>query len=90
MDVCYGLFWRHVFNSNAAQLTLAAFFTKWEEDNNTYDREHDQYYIIYAHPLPIDGTTIRFAASQAAASDDDPSVGDSDALGFKVRLNYNF
>lgn len=71
-------------------LTLAAFFANWEEDNNAYEKEHNQYYIAYAHPLPIDGAAIKFAVSQANASDDDPTVGDSDALGFKVRLYYAF
>lgn len=71
-------------------LTLAAFFTNWEEDNNTYEKEHNQYYIAYAHPIPIDGAAIKFAVSQANASDDDPTMGDSDALGFKVRLYYAF
>jgi hypothetical protein len=71
-------------------LTLAAFFTNWEEDNNPYEKDHSQYYITYAHPLPIDGAAIKFAVSQANASDDDLTVGDSDALGFKVRLYYAF
>lgn len=71
-------------------LTLAAFFTNWEEDNNPYEKSHNQYYAIYAHPLPIDGAAIKFAISQANASDDDPTVADSDAFGFKVRLYYAF
>ena len=72
-------------------LTLAGFFTNWESDDpSEFDETHYQYYIIYAHPLPVEGATIKFAVSQASASDDDPTVGDSDALGFKVRLNYNF
>lgn len=71
-------------------LTLAAFSTNWEEDNNPYEQGHNQYYIAYAHPLPIDGVTIKFAVSQASASNDDPTIADSDTLGFKMRLNYNF
>jgi len=70
--------------------TLAAFFTNWEEDNNPYEKSHNQYYAIYAYPLPIDGAAIKFAVSQANASDDDPTVGDSDVFGFKVRLYYAF
>lgn len=73
-----------------AVLTLAAFVTNWEQDGNAYEKEHTQYYISYAQPLPIEGTTIKFAVSQASASNDDPTVEDSDALGFKVRLNYTF
>lgn len=71
-------------------LTMGGSFTTWEEDNNTYEQEHTQYYVAYAHPLPIDGAAIKFAISQASASNDDPAIEDSDALGFKVRLNYNF
>lgn len=76
---------------NGGVLTLAGFMTDWEQDNNTYDQTHNQYYIAYAHPLTmIDGTTIKFAVSQATAEDDNPAVGDSDALAFKVRLNHEF
>jgi hypothetical protein len=72
-------------------ISLAAFLTNWESDSTAeYDREHLQYFIAYAHPLPVDGAVLHFAVSQAAASDDDPSVGDSDALGFEVRLDYDF
>jgi hypothetical protein len=71
-------------------LTLAAVFTNWEADNNPFEQEHNQYYAAYAHPLPIEGATIKFAVSSATADDEDPSAGDSDALAFKVRLNYNF
>ncbi len=71
-------------------LTLAAIYTNWEADNNPYEKDHSQYYAAYAHPLPIDGATIKFAVSSASASDDNPAVGDSDALAFKIRLNYNF
>lgn len=72
-------------------LTLAAFYTTWEEDDNDYDKNHLQYYATYAHPLPIEGATIKFAASFANATEE--SAGgdiDSSASGFKVRLNYNF
>jgi hypothetical protein len=71
-------------------LTMAGFFTTLEKDSDNYTQEHNQYYVAYAHPLPIDGATIKFAVSQASASNDDPAIEDSDALGFKVRLNYNF
>jgi hypothetical protein len=72
-------------------LSLAGFLTNWESDDSAeYNREHMQYFIAYAQPLPFDGAVIHFAVSQAAASDDDPSVGDSDALGFAVRLDYDF
>lgn len=72
-------------------LTMAAFLTNWEEDNNPYENEHSQYYIAYAHPLPVDGASIKFAVSQASATEEN-STGDeeSDALGFKVRLYYAF
>jgi hypothetical protein len=65
-------------------------FTNWEADNNPYEKDHNQYYAIYAHPLPIDGAAIKFAVSHANASDDDPTVADSDVLGFKMRLYYAF
>jgi hypothetical protein len=72
-------------------LTLAGFMTNWESDDSAeYDQDHMQYFIAYAHPLPFEGAAIKFAVSQASASDDDPSVGDSDALAFKVRLQYDF
>jgi hypothetical protein len=71
-------------------LTMAGFFTTLEKDSDDYTQEHNQYYVAYAHPLPIDGATIKFAVSQASASNDDPAIEDSDALAFKVRLNYNF
>lgn len=71
-------------------LTMAGFFTTMEKDSDDYTQEHNQYYIAYAHPLSIDGATIKFAVSQASASNDDPTIEDSEALGFKVRLNYNF
>lgn len=72
-------------------LTLAAIFTTWEQDDNDYDKNHTQYYVSYAHPLPIEGATIKFAGSFANATQE--SAGgdiDSSASGFKVRLNYNF
>ena len=72
-------------------LTLAAFYTTWEQDDYDYDKNHLQYYAAYAHPLPIEGATIKFAASFANATEE--SAGgdiDSSASGFKVRLNYNF
>lgn len=71
-------------------LTMGGSFTTMEIDGSSYDQEHTQYYVAYAHPLPIEGTTIKFAVSQASASNDDPAIEDSDALAFKVRLNYNF
>jgi hypothetical protein len=72
-------------------LTFAGFMTNWESDNPAeYDEEHTQYFIAYSNPLPFEGASINFAVSQASASDDDPTVGDSDALGFKVRLQYDF
>jgi hypothetical protein len=72
-------------------LSFAGFMTNWESDDaGEYDREHTQFFIAYAHPLPIKGAAIKFAVSQASATDDDPGVGDSDALGFKVRLQYDF
>jgi hypothetical protein len=71
-------------------LTMAGFFTTFELDSDDYTQEHNQYYVTYAHPLPIDGATIKFAVSQASASNDDPTIEDSDTLAFKVRLNYNF
>jgi hypothetical protein len=72
-------------------LSLAAFLTDWEtDDSSDYDKTHNQYFIAYAHPLPIEGAVIKMAVSQASATDDDPSVGDSDAMGFKVRVQYNF
>lgn len=70
--------------------TLAGLLTNWEQDNNAFEKEHAQYYIAYAHPLPIDGAAVKFAVSQSSASDDNPLVPDSDALGFKVRLYYSF
>ncbi len=71
-------------------LTMGGSFTTFEYDGDDYTQEHNQYYVAYAHPLPIDGAAIKFAVSQAAASNDDPTIEDSDALAFKVRLNYNF
>jgi hypothetical protein len=71
-------------------LTVAGFWTNWEQDNNSYEKEHLQYFIVYAHALPIDGAAIKFAVSQAFASNDNPKVGDSEALGFKVRLCHTF
>jgi hypothetical protein len=72
-------------------LTLAAFFTTWEADNNPYEKAHNQYYAAYAHPLPIDGAAIKFAVSQANATEETAAGDvDSDALAFKVRLYYAF
>lgn len=72
-------------------LTLGAFFTTWEQDNNNYQKDHSQYYAAYAHPLPIEGTTIKFAASYATSTEETagPDI-ESDALGFEMRLNYDF
>lgn len=71
-------------------LTMGGSFTTLELDSDDYTQEHNQYYVAYAHPLPVDSATIKFAVSQASASNDDPAIEDSDALAFKVRLNYNF
>lgn len=71
-------------------LTMGGSFTTLEKDSDDYTQEHNQYYVAYAHPLPIDGAAIKFAVSQASASNDDPAIEDSDALGFKVRLYYAF
>ncbi len=72
-------------------LSLATFLTDWEQDNNDFQKDHIQYFIAYAHPLPIDGATIKFAVSQATATQETATGDvDSDALAFKVRLNYNF
>jgi hypothetical protein len=72
-------------------LSLAGFLTNWEQDNNTTEATHNQYYIAYIHPLPIDGASIKFAVSQATATEETDS-GDieSDNLGFRIRLNYSF
>jgi hypothetical protein len=76
---------------NDAVLTLGAILTHYEEDNSSYENEHSQYYIAYAHPLPIDGAAVQFALSQAAATQEAAGGDlDSDALGFKIRLNYSF
>jgi hypothetical protein len=72
-------------------LTLAALYTTWEEEDNDYGKTHNQYYATYAHPLPIDGATIKFGISHATATQE--TSGDdinSDATGFEVRLNYDF
>lgn len=72
-------------------LTLGGSMTIWEEDNIAFEKEHTQYYIAYAHPLPIDGAAIKFAVSQANATEETATGDvDSDALGFKVRLYYAF
>jgi hypothetical protein len=71
-------------------LTMGGSITSLEKDSDDYTQEHNQYYLAYAHPLPVDGATIKFAVSQATASNDDPTIADSDAMAFKVRLNYNF
>ncbi len=71
-------------------LTLGGSFTSLEKDSDDYTQEHNQYYVAYAHPLPVDGAAIKFAVSQASASNDDPTIEDSDALAFKVRLYYAF
>jgi hypothetical protein len=69
-------------------LTLGGIMTTFEVDEaNNDDDTHNQYYAAYAHPLPIDGATIKFAVSSATATVDDV---DSSAMGFKVRLNYDF
>jgi len=72
-------------------LTIGSFFTTWEQDNNDYGKDHFQYYAAYAHPLPINGATIKFALAYATSREE--TAGDdieSDALGFKMRLNYDF
>lgn len=71
-------------------LTIGGSLTTKEDDGDDYTQEHNQYYVAYALPLPIDGATIKFAVSSASASNDDPAIEDSDASAFKVRLNYNF
>ena len=72
-------------------LTLGSFFTTWEQDNNNYEKDHCQYYAAYAHPLPIDGATIKFAVAYATSTEETAGEDiDSDALGFKMRLNYDF
>jgi hypothetical protein len=72
-------------------LTLAAFLTNWEEDNYAFDKTHNQYFIAYAHPLPIDGASIKFAVSQATATEETSGADiENDALSFKVRLYYSF
>lgn len=72
-------------------LTLGSFFTTWEQDNNDYEKDHCQYYAAYAHPLPIDGATIKFAASYAISTEETATDDiDSNTLGFMMRLNYDF
>lgn len=73
-------------------LSLAGFMTTYENDADDYSKTHNQYFVSYVHPLPIDGAAIKFAVSQASASNDDDPLdsGDSDAFGFRVRLNYTF
>jgi hypothetical protein len=72
-------------------LTLAAFLTNWEEDNYAFDKTHDQYFFAYAHPLPIDGAAIKFAVSQAVATEETAGATiENKALAFKVRVNYSF
>jgi hypothetical protein len=72
-------------------ISLAAFLTNQEEDGSSFENQHTQYFITYAHPLPIDGAVIKIGASQASATQEtaDGDV-DSESLGFKVRLNYTF
>lgn len=88
--VSYGALCDLTFAENSV-LTIAGYYTTWEQDNNSADKEHTQYVLAYAHPLPIDGTTIKFAISYANATEN-AAQGDieSDALGFKIRLNYAF
>jgi hypothetical protein len=72
-------------------LTLAAFLTNWEEDNYAYEKTHNQYFISYAHPLPVDGAAIKVGLSQATATEETAGADiENDALAFKVRLYYSF
>jgi hypothetical protein len=71
-------------------LSLAAFSTTQEVDESDATDEHLQYFVAYAHPLPIDGATIKFAVSGANATNESAGDVDSDALAFKVRINYSF
>jgi hypothetical protein len=72
-------------------LSLAAFLTNQEEDDSSFENQHAQYFITYAHPLPIDGAVIKIGASRATATQETANGDvDSDSLGFKVRLNYAF
>lgn len=72
-------------------LSLAAFYTTLEQEHSSYDKNHTQYFVSYSHPLPVEGAVIRFGVSGANATKESASGDiDSDALGFKVRLNYAF
>lgn len=72
-------------------LTLAGIMTTQEIEDSDYDCSHNQYYISYAHPLPIDGAAIKFAYSMADATQES-AAGDLDgsASGFRVRITYDF
>jgi hypothetical protein len=71
--------------------SLGAFYTTWEQKDNDYGKEQMQYHASYSHPLPIDGAAIKFGISHANATQESATGDiDSDAMGFKVRLNYAF
>jgi len=70
------------------------FYTTSKVDDSDNTQTHRQYYISYAHPLLVDNVTIKYTLSSATADDDLDSDEkgnlDSSALGFRVRLSYDF
>jgi hypothetical protein len=65
------------------------FYTTSEVDGSNNTQTHTQYYVSYGHPLLVDNVTIKYALGGATADDDDDTL-DSSALGFRVRLVYDF
>jgi hypothetical protein len=70
------------------------FYTTSEIDGSDNTQTHTQYYVSYGHPLLVDNVTIKYALGGATADDDLDSNEegnlDSSALGFRVRLVYDF
>ena len=70
------------------------FHTTSKVDDSDNTQTHNQWYLSYTHPLLVDNVSIRYALSGATADDDLDSDEegnlDSNALGVRVQLKYDF
>ncbi len=81
-------------NLNIGKDTLGVGFNMTNEEikNNPAESDHMQYFVSYAHPLPIEGAILKFGVSMAQATQEQSGVSDleHDAIGCRMRINYYF
>lgn len=74
------------------ELGAAVYQTKESFDKSKDESTHNQYFLAYEHPLPIEDLSVTGAFSNATA-EIDPDGGSStenSANAFGIRVNYNF